>query len=161
MDTSFIFYLVAGLLVIVGIAGVVLPALPGVPLVFAGLLLAAWVDGFAHVSWVALLVLGALTLLSVVVDIASSALGAKGLGASRLAMAGALLGSLLGLLFLPWGVLIGPFLGALGGEYLHSRRLGLATKVGLATFLGLVIAVALKLGLVMTMLGIFALAWWW
>ena len=75
-------------------------------------------------------------------------------------MAGAVLGSLLGLLMLPWGVLAGPFIGALAGEYLHSRRLGLATKVDLATFLGLVIAVALKLGLVMAMLGIFALAWW-
>lgn len=155
------FHVIAAVLVLLGIAGVLLPALPGVPLVFAGLLLSAWADGFERVGWVALAVLGGLTLVSLLVDIVSSALGAKGLGASRLAMAGALLGSLLGLLFLPWGVLIGPFMGALGGEYLHSRRLGLATKVGLATFLGLVIAVALKLGLVMAMLGIFALAWWW
>lgn len=161
MDSSFIFHLIAALLVLVGIAGVLLPALPGVPLVFAGLLLAAWTDGFERVGWVVLTLLGGLTLLSIVVDIASSALGAKGLGASKLAMAGALLGSLLGLLMLPWGVLVGPFIGALAGEYLHSRRLGLAAKVGLATFLGLVIAVALKLGLVMAMLGIFALAWWW
>lgn len=160
MDSSFIFYLIAGLLVIVGIAGVILPALPGVPLVFAGLLLAAWGDGFHHVGWIALTVLGLLTLLSVVVDIVASALGAKGLGASRLAMVGAILGSLLGLLFLPWGVLAGPFVGALLGEYLHSRRLGLATKVGAATFLGMVIGAALKLGLVMAMLGVFALAWW-
>lgn len=155
------FHLLAALLVLLGIAGVLLPALPGVPLVFAGLLLSAWADGFDRVGWVALTLLGGLTLVSVLVDIASSALGAKGLGASKLAMAGAVLGSLLGLLMLPWGVLAGPFIGALAGEYLHSRRLGLATKVGLATFLGLVIAVALKLGLVMAMLGIFALAWWW
>ena len=154
------FQLIAAILVLLGIAGVLLPALPGVPLVFAGLLLSAWADGFDRVGWVPLTLLGGLTLLSVLVDIASSALGAKGLGASRLAMAGAVLGSLLGLLMLPWGVLAGPFIGALAGEYLHSRRLGLATKVGLATFLGLVIAVALKLGLVMAMLGIFALAWW-
>ena len=155
------FHLLAALLVLLGIAGVLLPALPGVPLVFAGLLLSAWADGFDRVGWVALTLLGGLTLVSVLVDIASSALGAKGLGASKLAMAGAVLGSLLGLLMLPWGVLAGPFIGALVGEFLHSRRLGLATKVGLATFLGLVIAVALKLGLVMAMLGIFALAWWW
>src|SRR5690606_35734751 len=139
---------------------VLLPALPGVPLVFAGLLLSAWADGFDRVGWVPLTLLGGLTLLSVLVDIASSALGAKGLGASRLAMAGAVLGSLLSLLMLPWGVHAGPFIGALAGEYLHSCCLGLASKVGLATFLGLVIAVALKLGLDMAMLGIFALAWW-
>lgn len=155
------FHVIAAVLVLLGIAGVALPALPGVPLVFAGLLLSAWADGFERVGWVALVLLGGLTLVSLLVDFVSSALGAKGLGASKLAMAGALLGSLLGLLFLPWGVLVGPFAGALIGEYLHSRRLGLATKVGLATFLGLVIAVALKLGLVMAMLGIFALAWWW
>lgn len=155
------FHVIAAVLVLLGIAGVALPALPGVPLVFAGLLLSAWADGFERVGWVALVLLGGLTVVSLLVDFVSSALGAKGLGASKLAMAGALLGSLLGLLFLPWGVLVGPFAGALIGEYLHSRRLGLATKVGLATFLGLVIAVALKLGLVMAMLGIFALAWWW
>lgn len=155
------FHAIAVVLVLLGIAGVALPALPGVPLVFAGLLLSAWADGFERVGWVALVLLGGLTVVSLLVDFVSSALGAKGLGASKLAMAGALLGSLLGLLFLPWGVLVGPFAGALIGEYLHSRRLGLATKVGLATFLGLVIAVALKLGLVMAMLGIFALAWWW
>lgn len=155
------FHAIAAALVLLGIAGVALPALPGVPLVFAGLLLSAWADGFERVGWVALVLLGGLTVVSLLVDFVSSALGAKGLGASKLAMAGALLGSLLGLLFLPWGVLVGPFAGALIGEYLHSRRLGLATKVGLATFLGLVIAVALKLGLVMAMLGIFALAWWW
>lgn len=155
------FHAIAAVLVLLGIAGVALPALPGVPLVFAGLLLSAWADGFERVGWVALVLLGGLTVVSLLVDFVSSALGAKGLGASKLAMAGALLGSLLGLLFLPWGVLVGPFAGALIGEYLHSRRLGLATKVGLATFLGLVIAVALKLGLVMAMLGIFALAWWW
>ena len=61
MDSSFIFYLIAGLLVIVGIAGVILPALPGVPLVLAGLLLAAWGDGFHHVGWIALTGLGLLT----------------------------------------------------------------------------------------------------
>lgn len=155
------FHAIAAVLVLLGIAGVALPALPGVPLVFAGLLLSAWADGFERVGWVALVLLGGLTVVSLLVDFVSSALGAKGLGASKLAMAGALLGSLLGLLFLPWGVLVGPFAGALIGEYLHSRRLGLATKVGLATFLGLVIAVALKLGLVMAMLGIFALAWRW
>lgn len=160
MLPAFIFYALAVVLVLVGLAGIVLPALPGLPLVFAGLLLAAWVDGFEHVGWVMLTLLGLLTLVSFAIDLLSSAIGAKGMGASRLAIAGSLLGSLLGLLFLPWGLLLGPFLGALGGEYLHSRRLGLATRVGLATWLGMVLGVALKLGLGLAMLGLFALAWW-
>ena len=160
MDTSFIFYLIAGLLVAVGVAGVILPALPGLPLVFAGLLLAAWTNDFQRVGWLVLTVLGLLTLLSIIVDVVSSALGAKGVGASRKAMIGAVIGSLAGLVFMPWGLLLGPFVGALAGEYLHSRQLGLATKVGVATWLGILIGTALKLGLAVAMLGLFALAWW-
>ncbi|MDC6679133.1 DUF456 family protein, partial [Leclercia adecarboxylata] len=64
MDPSFILYLLAVLLVLVGIAGIILPALPGIPLVFAGLLLAAWADGFVHVGWLPLTLLGLLTLVS-------------------------------------------------------------------------------------------------
>ena len=160
MDTSFIFYLIAGLLVAVGVAGVILPTLPGLPLVFAGLLLAAWTNDFQRVGWLVLTVLGLLTLLSIIVDVVSSALGAKGVGASRKAMIGAVIGSLAGLVFMPWGLLLGPFVGALAGEYLHSRQLGLATKVGVATWLGILIGTALKLGLAVAMLGLFALAWW-
>ena len=160
MDTSFIFYLIAGLLVAVGVAGVILPALPGLPLVFAGLLLAAWTNDFQRVGWLVLTVLGLLTVLSIIVDVVSSALGAKGVGASRKAMIGAVIGSLTGLVFMPWGLLLGPFVGALAGEYLHSRQLGLATKVGVATWLGILIGTALKLGLAVAMLGLFALAWW-
>ncbi len=160
MDTSFIFYLIAGLLVAVGVAGVILPALPGLPLVFAGLLLAAWTNDFQRVGWLVLTVLGLLTVLSIIVDVVSSALGAKGVGASRKAMIGAVIGSLAGLVFMPWGLLLGPFVGALAGEYLHSRQLGLATKVGVATWLGILIGTALKLGLAVAMLGLFALAWW-
>jgi len=159
MDYSFILYLLAALLVIVGIAGVVLPALPGIPLVFAGLLVAAWTDGFARVGWLPLVVLGVLTAISIVVDVLSTTLGAQRLGASRLALAGSLVGTVAGLFFMPIGLFAGPFVGALLGEYLHGRQLGRATKVGISTWLGIVLGVALKLGLAVAMLGIFALAW--
>lgn len=160
MELVFIYYTLAGVLVVLGLAGIALPALPGLPLVFAGLLLAAWADGFQRVGWIPLLTLGVMTVASLVIDLLSSAFGAKGMGASRLAVIGALLGSLLGLLFMPWGLLLGPFIGALAGEYAHSRKLGLAARVGLATWLGMVVGVALKLGLALAMLGLFALAWW-
>lgn len=159
MDLSFIFYLLAALLVIAGIGGIVLPALPGVPLVFAGLLLAAWVDGFAHVGWVPLLVLGVLTVVSVVLDLLATMIGAQRVGASRLALLGSLVGTVAGLFFMPIGLFAGPFLGAAIGEYLHGRQLGKATRVGFGTWLGIVLGVALKLGLVVAMLAVFALAW--
>ncbi|AMJ55354.1 MULTISPECIES: DUF456 domain-containing protein [Stenotrophomonas] len=159
MDYSFIFYLVGALLVVVGIAGIILPALPGVPLVFAGLLLAAWGEGFNRVGWVPLVVLGVLTVISVIVDVISTIAGAKKVGASKLALIGSAIGTVAGLFFMPIGLFVGPFIGALGGEYLHGRQLGQATKVGFGTWLGIVLGVALKLGLAVAMIGVFALAW--
>lgn len=159
MDHSFILYLLAAVLVLVGIAGVVLPALPGIPLVFAGLLVAAWADGFAHVGWLPLTLLGLLTLLSFAVDILATVVGAQRVGASRKALWGTLLGSIAGLFFMPIGLLAGPLLGALAGEYWHTRELGRSTKVGLATWLGILLGFALKLALVLAMLGLFAFAW--
>lgn len=160
MDLTFIFHVIAALLVLIGIAGVVLPALPGVPLVFIGLLLSAWADDFNHVGWPALLALAALTALSLIADIAATVVGAQRVGASRKALWGTFIGSLAGLFFMPIGLLAGPLLGALLGEYWHGRQLGRSAKVGLATWIGLLLGVALKLAIVVAMLGLFAFAWW-
>jgi uncharacterized protein YqgC (DUF456 family) len=130
------------------------------------MLLAAWVDGFANVpAWV-LVLLGLLTLLSLAIDFWATALGARRVGASRKAVLGAMLGTLAGLFLGPFGLLLGPFAGALGGELLHRRSLrsgdiGNAAKIGFGTWLGILFGVVLKLGLAFTMLGLFALAWWW
>jgi len=159
MDPSFIFHLLAVLLVLVGIAGIILPALPGIPLVFAGLLLAAWADDFAHVGWLPLTVLGLLTLASFAVDILATVAGAQRVGASRKALWGTFVGSIVGLFFMPIGLFVGPLAGALLGEYWHTRELGRSTKVGLATWLGILLGFALKLALVIAMLGLFAFAW--
>jgi len=159
MDPSFIFHLLAVLLVLVGIAGIILPALPGIPLVFAGLLLAAWADNFAHVGWLPLTVLGLLTLASFAVDILATVVGAQRVGASRKALWGTFVGSIVGLFFMPIGLFVGPLAGALLGEYWHTRELGRSTKVGLATWLGILLGFALKLALVIAMLGLFAFAW--
>jgi uncharacterized protein YqgC (DUF456 family) len=159
MDPSFIFHLLAVLLVLVGIAGIILPALPGIPLVFAGLLLAAWADDFAHVGWLPLTVLGLLTLASFAVDILATVVGAQRVGASRKALWGTFVGSIVGLFFMPIGLFVGPLAGALLGEYWHTRELSRSTKVGLATWLGILLGFALKLALVIAMLGLFAFAW--
>lgn len=159
MELQVVLYFLAALMMLVGTAGVVLPVLPGLPLTFAGMLLAAWVGGFQQVGWITLTVLGVLTALSVVVDLLSTALGAQRVGASRLAIIGSIIGTLAGLLFLPIGILVGPFAGALIGEMLHGRALGQATKVGLATWMGLMLGVVLKVGLAFTMLAVFFVAW--
>jgi uncharacterized protein len=159
LDPQSLYYLLAVVLILVGIAGVVLPALPGLPLVFVGMLLAAWAGDFQQIGWGILVVLGALTLLSVGVDVFATLIGAKRVGASRKALLGAVLGTFAGLFFGPVGLFAGPFVGALLGELWHGRELGQATKVGLGTWLGIVVGVVLKLGLAFAMLGLFLFAW--
>lgn len=159
MDFQALYYVLAGLLILVGIAGTVLPALPGLPLVFAGMLLAAWAGDFQQVGWIPLVVLGLLTALSVGIDFLATAVGAKRVGASKLAVVGAMIGTFAGLFFGPIGLFTGPFVGALGGELIHGREVRKATRVGFGTWLGIVFGVVLKIGLAFAMLGLFALAW--
>ena len=160
MTTTIALWLLAALLVVAGIVGTVLPALPGAVLVFAGLLLAAWADGFVHVGTLTLVGLGVLAALSYAVDFAATALGAKKLGASRRALVGAALGALVGLFFGLPGVLLGPFIGAVLGELSERRDLVQAGRAGVGAWLGLVLGAGAKLALVMAMLGVFAVSWW-
>lgn len=158
-------YILAAILVLAGLAGIILPVVPGLPLVFIGMVLAAWADGFDKIGFGILAALGVLTLLSMTVDFWAAAMGAKRVGASRLALIGAVLGTFAGIFFGPIGLFVGPFVGAVTGELLHGRRMdpagmGQATKVGLGTWLGIVFGIALKLMLALAMLGLFAWAWW-
>lgn len=152
-------WVVAVLLVLVGLAGTLLPVLPGVPLVFAGLLLAAWIDGFARIGWPLLLVLGLLTLLSVVVDMAASSLGAKRAGAGRAAMLGAAIGTLVGLFFGLPGLVLGPFVGAAAGQFLVRQDLADAGRAGMGAWIGFLLGSLAKLALAVGMVLIFAVAW--
>jgi uncharacterized protein len=161
MSIDTLWLALAVVLVGAGIAGSVLPALPGVPLVFAGLLLAAWAGDFEQVSWITLAFLGLLTVLSFVIDFAATAAGAKRVGATRLAVVGAALGTLGGLFLGLPGLILGPFVGALAGELLSHGQMQQATRAGLATWMGLIFGTLAKLALVFTMLGVFAVAYFW
>jgi len=153
------FWLLAVILIAAGIAGTILPALPGPPLVFAGLLLAAWIDGFQKVGVVTLVILGVLTLIAAVIDLLAGVYGAKRVGASRSALVGASLGTVLGIFFGIPGLVFGPFVGALAGELLARGSASRAGRVALATWIGLAIAVAIKLALIGAMIGLFVLAY--
>jgi uncharacterized protein len=159
METEPILMLLAVALVVVGVIGTVLPALPGAPIVFLGLLLAAWVDHFEKVGWFTLTVLAVLTVLTFVVDFMAASLGAKRVGASWAALAGAALGMIVGLFFSIPGLILGPFVGAVLGEYLARKDWAQARRVGLGTWLGMLIGIAGKLALIFTMVGIFVLAY--
>jgi uncharacterized protein len=131
------------------------PALPGAPLVFLGLLAAAWAEDFHRVGPVTLVILAALAALTIVVDIVATALGAKRTGASKAALLGAMLGSIVGLFLGLPGIVIGPFVGALLGEFAVRRDWSQAGRAGLGTWLGLALGTAVKIAIVFMMLGIF------
>ena len=147
-----ILYALGAILVIVGLVGTVLPVIPGAGLVFAGLLLAAWADNFTRVGLVGMSVIGALGLLAFVADWISTLMGAKRVGASTQALVGATLGGLIGIFFGIPGMILGPFVGAVGGELLARGRLAQAGKVGLGTWLGLVASAVLKIVIVFMMI---------
>jgi uncharacterized protein YqgC (DUF456 family) len=159
METHLLAYIAAAILVLIGLAGIILPALPGLPVMFAGMWLAAWADGFKFVSGWTVLLLGVLTVLSLVVDVGATAMGAKRVGAGKLAMLGAALGTVFGGLFfsIP-GLILGPFVGAMAGELVRGKELREASKIGFGTWVGLAFGTALKLALAFAMLGIFVLA---
>lgn len=158
MDASTLLYVSGAIMVLAGLLGVVLPALPGVPLMYAGMVLVAWGDDFQHVGFWTLLALAGLMGLAVLADLVASVMGAQRVGASRMALVGATLGTLIGFFFGLPGIVLGPFIGAFLGELLHSRRGGLATRVGVATWIGLVLGAVAKLCIAFVMLGIFVLA---
>lgn len=158
MPIETLWYVLAALLIVAGLVGTVLPALPGVPLVFLGMLLAAWADHFTHAGAFTLGVLGTLTVLALIIDFAAGILGAQRVGASRRAVIGAALGTVIGIFFGLPGLLLGPFVGALLGELSAGGTLHKATSVGVGAWLGFIVGTVAKLGICFAMLGIFALA---
>ncbi len=153
-----VLYVVAGLMVVLGLAGTVLPALPGVPLVFAGMLLAAWAGDFVHIGLLTVATLAVLTAIAVAIDLVASAFGTRIAGASRWAFAGAAVGALLGLFFGLAGLLVGPFAGAVAAEALATQNLQQAARAGVGASIGLLFGAIGKIALAFTMLGVFGLA---
>ncbi len=150
--TVFLWILVV-VLMLAGIAGAILPAIPGVTLVFGGVVLAAWIDDFTRIPvWLVVLCAG-MTIVAWVIDYVAAASGAKAMGASRLAIVGALIGTLVGIFTGLWGLLFMPLAGAAIGEFIARRNVIHAGKVGMATWIGLVVGTAAKLAIAFAMIG--------
>ena len=167
MDWTILWWLLAALVVIAGLAGTVVPALPGVPLVFAGLFLGAWIDGnLGHSVWLFALVItlylmnltrlmAVLTLLAGVIDFVAGAAGARYLGAGSRAFWGATAGAIVGIFFGIPGMLLGPFIGAMLGELSGGNDLVRSGRAGIGAWLGVVVATAIKLAIAFLMIGLF------
>jgi uncharacterized protein YqgC (DUF456 family) len=153
-----VLWIVAVLLVIVGAAGTVLPALPGVPLIFGGVLLAAWAEDFQRIGGWTIGILAVLAVIGVVVDYVAAALSAKRVGASRQGIIGAAVGTVAGVFTGLWGLIFMPLVGAAIGEFIAHKDALRAGKVGAATWFGLLVATAIKIAVAFTMIGVFVAA---
>src|SRR5689334_10120838 len=142
-----VLWLLGAALVVGGVIGCVVQPLPGPPLILVGLILVAWAEGFAKVGWPTLLLIGVLAAVAVAIDVLAGLLGARHFRASKLALVGTALGGFVGILFGLPGILLGPFVGAVVGEWIARRDLRQAGKVGVGTTLGLVAGAAAKLAL--------------
>lgn len=152
-------YALAAALVLIGLLGTFLPVLPGVPFVFAGMALAAYVGNFEKVGRITLVVLGLMTIFAVLVDFLAASLGAKRAGASRAAVIGAAIGTLVGIFMGPIGLILGSFFGAVLGELVATSNAPHAARAGFAAWLGLILGTLFKLALTFAMVGIFVTAW--
>ena len=157
MDYPVVYWSVAILIVLAGLIGLLLPAIPGTPLIFAGLLLAAWAENFAYVGFWSIVTLALIVLLSYGVDFWATMFGARSFGASKRAAIGALIGALAGLFLGIPGVIFGPFIGAVLGELSAQRNLQQAARAGIGATIGFILGAALKMALAFAMIGIFLL----
>jgi len=155
MYLDILLWVLAVILVLGGMVGLVFPALPGAPILYAGLFVAAWAEDFAYVGATTLVVLGIMTILTYGFDFLAGAFGARRFGASRRAIIGATLGAIVGIFFGIPGILLGPFIGAALGELSNRPNLKAAGLAGIGATIGLAMGVAAKLTLAFAMLGIF------
>ena len=152
---------IAGLLVATGLADVILPGVPGIPLIFAGIWLIASVDQYRHLGSWWLLGIAAVGIVGLTLDLLAGAFGAKRVGASARAVTGALVGTAIGLLFGLPGIVLGPFLGAVVGELAAGNSVLRSMHVGLGTWVGLLFGTIVKLVASVTMVALLAAGWWW
>lgn len=148
-------WIVAALLIVAGVVGTLVPAFPGVLAVFGGMLLGAWIDGFRRIGWITITVLALLTALALLADVAGGVLGAKRVGASRLALLGAAIGSVVGLFYGLAGILLAPFFGAAAGELITRGKLAQAARVGVGTWIGFALTLVARVIIVLAMLLLF------
>jgi len=154
MDMTWVWVL-STLLILTGIVGLVAPFLPGTILIFIGIAFAAWAEDFTRISGITVAVLAFLTFLAWVLEYVAGLLGAKAAGASRAALVGAAIGTVLGIVGGFWGLLVFPLIGAFAGELYARGNAAGAGRVGIATWLGIMVGTIAKVVIGFMMVGIF------
>lgn len=158
MEMTGLLWVLCVAMILAGLAGTILPMLPGTLLVWGGIVLGAWIDDFTRVSVTTVVVISLMGLLAWALDYAAGLLGAQKAGASKLALIGAAVGTVVGLFMGFVGVLFMPLVGAALGEFVAQKDQARAVKVGLATWLGIMVGLIAKVVLAFMMVGLFAAA---
>jgi len=148
-------------LIATGLIGALVPALPGIPLIFGGIWLIAGVDRYRHLGFWWLLGIALVGVIGLTIDLLAGALGAKRVGASKQAIGGALAGTVVGVFFGLPGLLIGPFVGAVLGELAAGNSVQRSTAVGVSAWIGLLFGTLIKLVASIIMVALSGAGWWW
>lgn len=144
------------LVMLLGLIGSILPALPGTPLVFIAAIGHRLYFGENSVSNLMLGILAGLMILSLVLDFAASMLGAKKFGATWRGAVGAAVGGIIGLFFSLPGIILGPLIGAILLEMLGGREFKPAARAGVGAVIGLLLGVVGKFSIAVLMSILFA-----
>ncbi len=143
------------ILIVTGLLGSVVPIIPGPILILIGSFVYAWHTDFLNVTWVVLGILALLALISQALDYLASVIGAKKFGASRWGIIGSFAGGIIGIFFGIFGILIGPFLGAVLFEMLTGKGFNSSVKIGFGTLVGFLGGTIGRVVIAFTMVGIF------
>jgi uncharacterized protein YqgC (DUF456 family) len=154
---SLLLYVLGAALLVGGVAGLVLPVLPGAVLLVAGVVALAFAGNFTAVGWGTVAFAGVMGLAITAVDWAASVLGAKAFGASKWAILGSAVGLVAGLFLGLPGIVLGPPLGALVFEYAKDPSFERALKAGFGAFVGFLAGSVVKVTLAFVLLGVVAL----
>ena len=147
-------WLGAFVLIALGFAGTIVPAIPGLPMIAGGAWLIGWADNYDKVGWKTILFLAVLAVIGVIVDSVAQTAGAQKAGASKAGIIGSLVGTVLGMFMGLFGLLFMPLIGAAIGEFWAKRDLIHAGRVGVATWIGMIVGTAVKVALAFAMTGI-------
>jgi uncharacterized protein YqgC (DUF456 family) len=154
--SNVILIVICSLLMVVGLFGIILPFIPGVPLVWLGLLIYAIATGFETVSILAVVIFFVLTVLTLVFDLVAPLVGLKKYRASNWSLLGAFLGFIVGIIFFNiWGVILGPIVGAFIAELIVRKDVNESLRAALAAFLGSVVGALIKILIALIMIGYF------
>ncbi len=159
MWVSILLWIIAIALIVIGLAGTIIPALPGLPMIFLGAWLIGYIDDYQLVGVTPIITIGVLTVIGLIVDWVAQSLGAKKAGATKLGIIGSMIGTFVGIFTGLWGLLFMPLIGAAIGEFIDHQDMIKSGKVGIATWLGMIIGTVVKLGLAFTMVGIIIAAY--